>query len=556
MADQAYEDERIQGELPCDECGSSDGVSLYSDGHTHCFVCEHRTYENDGLTAPVTRTMSADLLTGEYKDLTKRKISSNICRKYGYMVGSHYGEPVQMANYPDRTGNFVAQKIRGKDKSFKFIGDPKAATLFGQHLFNGGRKIVVTEGEIDCLSLAEMQDGKWPVVSVKNGAAAAKKDFKSELDFLLKFDQVIIMFDMDEAGREAAVECAKILPPRRAFIATLPLNDINDCLLAGKSAEVERAIWSAKEYAPEKVVSGSEVMKRLRNRPEVTSHQYPDDIFPLLNQKTYGIRLGELDVWTSGSGMGKTTVIKQLQLHYKDSSELNQAILHLEEPLEDTAEHLIGMRMKKRISLPDVEYVEADVDRHGSELFENTDAEGNYRLALYDSFGSEEEDSLMNLIRYYAVGMGCKIIWLDHLSILVSDMGIEGDERRKIDSLMHQLKSLTQELNIYIGLIVHLRKPPSNGKSFEEGGVPSLDDLRGSGGIKQLANTVLAVSRNQQAGSDVAKNTSLVTVLKCRFTGRTGDADYVLFNDTTGCLERGSNPEDVSVDFVDEFEEF
>jgi twinkle protein len=107
---------------------------------------------------------------------------------------------------------------------------------------------------------------------------------------------------------------------------------------------------------------------------------------------------------------------------------------------------------------------------------------------------------------------------------------------------MHNLKMLTQELGVYIGLISHLKKAPQ-GRSFEEGYVPSSDDLRGSGSIKQLSNNVYAISRNQQEENDTQRNTSLLTVLKCRYTGRTGPADYLLFDEATGRMVQGLAPD-------------
>jgi twinkle protein len=185
------------------------------------------------------------------------------------------------------------------------------------------------------------------------------------------------------------------------------------------------------------------------------------------------------------------------------------------------------------------------IDAKAKEIFLAKDAEDFNRFNLYDAFGSVAEDELYNKIRFMVNGLGCKIIWLDHLSILVSSLGQDGDERRAIDSIMHNLKSLTQELRCYIGLIVHLNNA-TQGKTFEEGAIPNLNNLRGSGGIKQLSNTVYAFSRNQQAETELERNTSLITVLKCRYTGETGKADYVYFNRDTGCLEKGVDPKSVS----------
>jgi twinkle protein len=250
--------------------------------------------------------------------------------------------------------------------------------------------------------------------------------------------------------------------------------------------------------------------------------------------------------------MGKTTIIKALQHHYFHTTEFNQALIHLEEPLEDTATDLIGYELGKRVSLGEEEFDQDEIDAAATKLFDSYDDNGNARLQLYDAFGSLEDDSLYAVIRYLAVACGVKVFWLDHLSILVSDMYQDGDERMKIDSIMHNLKSLTVELDIYIGLISHLRKPPGQGKSFEQGAVPSLDDLRGSGAIKQLSNGVFAISRNQQDENPIAKNTSTVTVLKCRKSGRTGTADFLLFDDKTGRLVAGADTASLDLDDFDD----
>lgn len=549
----AESNEWVARHLPCPKCDSSDAFSINDKGWGKCFSCGASVKTDDDFEVPQATKQERGLVElGEYKPLNKRGIDLATVQKWDYTTGRYNGQPCQIANYKNGTGQIVAQKVRFPSKDFVFLGDTKAVGLYGQWLWKeGGKMVVVTEGEIDALSVSQLQGLKWPTVSVPNGAQGATKTVRKEIEWLLKFDKVVFLFDNDAAGQEAARKCAELLPPGRAAIARTELKDANDMLKAGRGREVIDAVFSAKEFRPDGIVNGREILSRLQNRPKVSSYPYPN-FMQKLNEKTYGIRLGELDVWTSGSGMGKTTVIKQLQHHFLCSTDHNQAIIHLEEPLEDTAEGIMAIHMGKRITLPDIregitddEYVTAY-----DETFGLVDSEGNYRLNLYDAFGSLEENDLYNKIRYFATGLNCKVIWLDHLSILVSDMGEGGDERRAIDAIMHNLKSLTVELGIYIGLIVHLKKAPQ-GKSFEEGYTPSLDDLRGSGGIKQLANSVYCLSRNQQHANPIARNTSQISVLKCRYTGRTGGADFLFYEDQTGRMVEGVDPETLS-DFQDE----
>lgn len=555
------DDSQLVGREPCPKCGSKDNLARYSDGHAYCYsaACDH--YERaDGSAVGESRParkVNTDLLQGTVVPLSKRKISSETCARYHYKVATFKGMPCQVATYTDWSGNPQAQKLRFADKAegMPWVGNNKGVALFGAHLSGKGKRIVITEGEIDAMSVSQIQGNKWPVVSLINGAKGAKKDIAHSLDYLKNFDEVVLMFDMDEPGRVAVEEAAEVLTGHKVLVASLPLKDANECLVAGKADAVIHAIWNAKPYAPASVQFGQDIINRRRNRPLIASVAYPDWL-PEFNKKVLGDRLAELTTWTSGSGMGKTTMLRQLQLHFYRTTSYNQALIMLEEPLEDTADEMVATYIEKRMKLPEVAktVTAEEIERAEADLFLSTDDGGSHRFYFHDAFGSMGPDvDLMNRIRYFAHAHDCKIVWLDHLSILVSDMDQDGDERRRIDALMHQLKGLTIELGIAIHLVCHLKKATGN-VSFEEGAVPSLDDLRGSGGIKQLSNNVYAISRNQQAETETQRNTAQVHILKCRYTGDTGAADFIFFDKLTGTFIPGNDPD--GPQFVDQTDEF
>jgi len=213
---------------------------------------------------------------------------------------------------------------------------------------------------------------------------------------------------------------------------------------------------------------------------------------------------------------------------------MNQALIHLEEPLTKTAKDLVGIAMDTRLHL-NKEVAKEEYMIKANELFRSVDSEGQARFCLYDTFGSMESQDLYNKIRFMAKGLDCKIIWLDHLTILISDLGEGTDERRAIDTIMLKLKSLAVELDCFIGLIVHLNNNTQT--PFEEGGKISLNNLRGSGAIKQISDGVLALSRNQLAEDPIEKNTTKLSVLKNRFSGETGSAGEIYYNPSTGKFE-------------------
>lgn len=203
----------------------------------------------------------------------------------------------------------------------------------------------------------------------------------------------------------------------------------------------------------------------------------------------------------------------------------------------------MAIELNKRISLPDVKVSEEEEKAAHKELF------GEGRVEFYDHFGGMSDQSLFSRMRYFATYLHCQVFVLDHLSIVISETADEGDERRRIDTVMTKLATMAKSLNIVIFLVVHLRKA-GMGKSFEEGYVPTSDDLRGSASLKQLSWDIIALSRNQQEPDNRKRNTSGIHVLKCRLSGSTGAAGWTYFDDVTGRLMYSDDP-----NAADEFDE-
>ena len=523
-------------------CGSSDGLAIYEaeDGshNGYCWACN--TYESNPYGDNNVVNFEEKKNLGDIKDienhpikaLSDRGIRQEIAEAFGVRCGVDTGNgEVNKHFYPYyKGGEITGYKVRKLPKEFSAAGDIRDTELFGQHLCgSGGKLLIITEGECDAMAVNQMLADKgkrYRVVSLPTGANT--KAIKTNLEWLEKFETIILCFDQDKVGKEAASAVVDILSIGKVKIASFSEKDPNDMLLADKTNEFFSSIMNATLVRPDGIVSGEDTWERLQNREYVESVAYPDG-WEEMNKKVYGVRKCDLDVWTSGTGMGKTQVFRELQYHLLNNTIDNIGVMSLEEPLEDTVESLMALHLKKRILLPDVR--EGVTEGEMKDAWEHTS--GTNRLHFYDHFGSVDDQSLIAKIRYLARGLDCGYVFLDHLSIAISEYADQGDERKKIDVLMSKLKRLTQELGIWIGIIVHLRKT-GQGQPFEEGGVPNLDDLRGSGSLKQLSNNVYAVSRNQQADSERVRNTSRLHVLKCRLTGRTGDADYLYFEDDTG----------------------
>ena len=519
--------------IPCENCGSSDANSLYSDNHQFCFACNTHVKGDGECSSTQTSTAKKErgLISGSYQDLIKRGIREDTCRKFGYQVGEHQGRTVQIAPYYDASGTLIAQKIRTPNKDFSVLGSINTAQLFGAQLWNSGKKIVVTEGEIDCLTVSQVQGNKWPVVSIPNGASGAKKAIQKNLEYLNQFEEVIFMFDQDEPGKKAAAECVELFEAGKAKIATLPFKDANECLQNGQPEAIVSAMWNAKAYRPDGILAGEDLWDQVSSTEVIPSIPYP---WESLNTITHGARKGELVTMTAGSGVGKSAIVREIAHHLIKAGETVGMIM-LEENPKRTALGLMGIELNKPLHLSR-EGVGAD------DLKQSFSATvGSGRVFLYNHFGSSDIDNLVSRVRFLARGCGCNWIILDHLSIVVSGLG-DGDERRLIDNAMTMLRTLVEETGVGLFLVSHLKRP-SDGRGHEEGAKTSLSQLRGSHSIAQLSDMVIGLERNQQGDNP---NVTTLRVLKNRFSGETGEAGCLLYDRETGRLSETTG------DFKDE----
>ena len=529
---------KFKGHEPCPKCGSKDNLGRWDDGHAYCFGCQYieHSSDTDNISEPKQmESMNMEFIDGKVTSLPSRGIDENTCRKWGYCtaVTRNGTTGIHIANYKDSNGNRIAQKIRYKNKDFTVRGDMSNVKLYGEHLWSGsGRRAVVCEGEIDAMSVSQSQGNKWPVYSVPNGAAGAPNAIRKSIELLTGYDEVIFCYDNDEAGLKAAQESAQVLPPGKAKIAKLPLKDANEMLVAGKVSELIDCIWQAKMYRPDGIVSGTEMWDIINAEDSMSSCQYP---FTGINNKTLGLRRGEIVTITAGSGIGKSQVCREVANHMIIQCE-TLGYIALEESNKRTSLGFMSIYLNKPLHLGTVEVEKEDF----KEAFDATLNTG--QVYMYDHWGSLEGDNLMNKIRYMVTGCNCNYIILDHISIVISGMEL-GDERRSIDNLMTKLRGLVEEVNCGLILVSHLKRPQGN-KGHEEGAQTSMAQLRGSASIGQLSDIVIGCERNQQGDTP---DRTIVRILKNRWTGETGVACALDYNKDTGRLS-----ESADVDFNDE----
>ena len=537
----------VKHKLPCTECGGSDPVSVNENGSGWCFSCStylpHYGSTEETLTDTVVdfemhqRNSKMDSSTSAtFNELTDRKISLATAKKYGVKSTMINGK-IDKHHYPYYNGHeLAATKIRKQNKDFPWTGSPKEAGFFGENLFKaGGKFITLTEGECDAMAAYELMGSKWPVVSLKSGASGGVRDVKENLEYLESFDSIIINLDNDKAGKDAALLIAKLLTPGKAKIMTMPVDykDANDMLRQGRHAAYVSSFWDSKLYTPSGVLNLSdqfEAYQKLRLEKK-TAIPYP---WFGLNKKLEGMRAGELITLTGGTGLGKSSVTREIEHWLIEHTDDNVGVIALEETWSRTAEGIMAVEANAKLHLDSVksEFTDEQLDDCYRKVFMG-DNEG--RVWIHAHHGMNNLEDIFSKLRYMIIGLDCKWVVVDHLHMLVLST-LEHDERKAIDSIMHRLRTMVEETGCGMILVSHLRRVDGN-RGHENGIETGLSHLRGSQSIAQLSDCVISLERNQQSEDKIEASTTKVRVLKSRYTGDVGVACHLLYDNKTGRLK-------------------
>ena len=516
--------------LPCPSCSSSDAFAMDVEGGGHCFSCGYHM-NGSGVESPRKKVSGPLIDKGSYMDLEARGISVETCKMYDYQIGvNRSGASVHIANIYSN-GKVVAQKIRGRGKSFQTLKTedcPQRLPLFGAHIpVKDDRCVIVTEGELDAMSIAEANGRAYNVVSISGGAQSAAKDIAAAMEYLNRFDEIVLCFDMDEPGCAARDEALKVLPPKKAYYVELTEKDASACLLAGKRKELVNIRFRKLQHKPIGILDVDAILKRLEEGQQVGRYSYWHEG---LETALRGMAASEIILWTGGTGGGKSEYTREtIRSCIKQGARV--AYVPLEESPEFAVLCLMGMELGESVkTLADPLSVGG-----AREALDNLMADG--RLWLVDAVGAYEPGPIFEKLDYLVQVHDVDVVVIDHLTIM--DDG--KDTNRFQDDLARHLRSFAQRTKTINHVVAQLRKRPSGTRSLEEGGTISSADLKGSGAIPQVCNTIVAVERDQQ--SEDSKNLSTLRILKSRLTGATGVAGYCEYDPHTTRLVECASPE-------------
>ena len=405
--------------------------------------------------------------------------------------------------YRNELGEHLANKYRRTKKSngpkMWFEKDTNVNTLFNMDKVNVSEPLLITEGEIDCLSAIE--SGFKNSVSIPSGVNGTNEWITSNWTFIEQFEEIIIWFDNDEAGIKGAREVFNRLPNTTVKIVRCEVaNDINELLHKyGKLAVLKQI-----EKASTPLVDGVLTLDMIEdfNVYEAETVQLGIEY---MDNRMVGMVFGSLNVITGKNGSGKSTIVNQIYIGesiaqgYKvflASGELTpanvkywliQTLANEEQFIECTNRN--GYKYKK-VSPISKTRIEDDM---------------RDKFYLYD----EDDYNIDNLIKkmeILAKRYGFKVFVIDNLMMIDSKIKekLEADKDK-----VRKLKAFAKKYDALVHLVAHPRKS-ADGENVGK------DDVAGNADITNLADYVTIMIR---ASDEIEEYDAILKIDKNRHTG-------------------------------------
>ena len=540
--------------IACTDCGSSDAKQVFAtdsgEENAYCFACN--TFDPlDSKPSNVVKINKkeessmklSDINSLPTREIADRKLSKETVARFDVRLGlsEQDGKTVTHHYYPDhKDGKLVGYEVKEvANKQFTSVGDRKGELdLWGQHLAPAGRKLFICEGRLDCLSLYQAIKEHMPskyatrdpaVVSLTRGASGAVKDLmaKANRQFLSKFEEVILCFDNDDAGKKATRECLKAFPLFK--VVKLSEKDASDMLMKGKGKELfQAAVWdSVYERQGELVTIDEELIEKACVKPEI-GISYP---WPTLTKATYGIRPHQLIIVAAAPKIGKSHFEYQLASHLISMKE-RVGIFDLENSPVMTARRLASKQGKVDFTRPDVDY---DPDFLRSTLRGMSEY-----VTFYDRGASRDWADIRTAIEEQHLLDGTNIFFIDPITALISRF-TSSEANDRLNEISTDMSDLCHTYPITIFCFSHVNPKQKGSKSHEAGARVLSSELTGSRAMEKWFTLGIGLSRDRTPECPVERqNISEVYALFDREFGNSFICDVEYNVQTTEYLEQKS----------------
>lgn len=348
--------------------------------------------------------------------------------------------------------------------------------LFGwQAIPADAREVTICEGELDALSL---WDYGFPALSVPFGGGTGGKHnwIETEYDNLARFEKIYLAMDMDGPGQEAAADIAKRLGLERCYLVELPHKDANECAQKGV---LQKMIVQC--FAAARTIDPAQLRNAREYEDAVVRQFYPDPNAPrgilLPWEKTHELvelRDAELSLWAGINGHGKSQVIGQVALDAMRQGK-RVCIASMELKPEMLLKRMTRQAAAVSGAVPSIPYIRAIQSWLGESLW------------IFECVGNAKADEMLSVFAYARRRYGIDLFIIDSLLKL----GLGEDDYNGQKLITERLCDFKNEHSCHVAMVCHSRKRESEKERIGK------MDIRGSGAVADLADSIFTVWRNK-----------------------------------------------------------
>ena len=450
--------------------------------------------------------------------LKTRGISEKVCRAYEITVAD---DNKKKLIFPFKTedGELKFIKYRNIDPEAKgskeWCEKNCMPILFGMNHCDGFLRLVVTEGQIDSLSLTEA--GIQNAVSVptgKNGFTWVPHCW----DWMSKFQTIVVFGDCENGEITLARELSLRFKSKVKVVRAEDYQgckDANDILRKfGKEALI-KAVENAQYPTPSRIKDMSEVESiDIESLPAINS-----GVHELNKLLSGGFHDGDLVVLTGRRGEGKSTMASQFVVDALNGG--NNCLIYSGEMKDYAVKNWLDRQ------------VIGKGDR-ATYTHEREECRNWYkgRLFIYDDTEVDEEDTakLLDTVEAAITQKNIRFVLIDNLMTAMEDTaGTNEALYRQQSNFVGKLAKLARRFGIVIMLICHPRKTTNQ--------YLDNDDVSGTADITNKANIVMNYARSIVDGKEPDPAIRILSVTKNRLTGKTGNVRMYYFEDSKRVVE-------------------
>lgn len=453
--------------------------------------------------------------------LKSRGISESVTNRYhittqkgnpGILVFPFYDENNKLVFVKYRNTKF--QKGQG---SKEWCEEGTKPILFGMDQCSGFERLIITEGQIDSLTLAEC--GLQNAVSVPTGA----KGFtwlSNVWEWIIRFHEIIVFGDFEHGKMTLIDELLNKLPKSIIIKAVqqkdyLDKKDANDIFRAYGKQAILKAVNDAQRPPVERVKDLADVERiDLYRLPKIKT------FIPELDRiLSGGIFFGQLLILTGKRGEGKSTFMSQIVA----------ASIEQDYPVFVYSGELADYHFKNWLDLQiagEKQLLAKKLENGDTTFYISPSAAAKisnwYRgkAYIYDNgYVGEEMEDLLATVEKAVCRYGVRLVCIDNL-MTAMDVTAKDNLYQAQSDFVKKLKTIAVKYDIAVVLVSHPRKT---------GNEVTNDDVSGSADITNRADIVLSYSRNwQKQPQDLYSPDSSLAVNKNRITGKTAFGDKAI----------------------------